>query len=227
MEPFKASAIEDPSGAERPVRLNRLPDLCPVCQTAMLITGPTGKLVVDAHGNLQVPFICVSQTCTALFIAYYRPVGGEHFQSDGFCPTLPVTRTFGEVEEISPRFAEIYNQSISAESHGLTEICGMGLRKALEFLIKDYVISQGAERSAIEPMSLGKCIAEHVEDARIVACARRAAWLGNDETHYLRKWEERNVEDLKTLVSLTVNWIESDILTDRFVSEMPDTTKAS
>lgn len=27
----------------------------------------------------------------------------------------------------------------------------------------------------------------------------RAAWLGNDETHYVRKWPEKDVKDLKSL----------------------------
>ena len=51
-------------------------------------------------------------------------------------------------------------------------------------------------------------------------CAKRAAWLGNDETHYTRKWEDKDVKDLKLLVHLTVNWIDNVLLTQKYISEM-------
>lgn len=33
-------------------------------------------------------------------------------------------------------------------------------------------------------------------------------WLGNDETHYVRRWEEKDLSDLKRLISMTVSWID-------------------
>jgi hypothetical protein len=51
-------------------------------------------------------------------------------------------------------------------------------------------------------------------------CAKRAAWLGNDETHYTRKWETKDVSDLKLLVKLTVNWIDNVLLTEKYIAEM-------
>ena len=36
-------------------------------------------------------------------------------------------------------FLTIYNQSLSAEDNNLDQIAGIGYRKALEFLIKDYL----------------------------------------------------------------------------------------
>ncbi len=40
------------------------------------------------------------------------------------------------------------------------------------------------------------------------------------ETHYIRKWEDKDVDDLKLLIRLTVNWIESHILTAQYTKEM-------
>ena len=57
---------------------------------------------------------------------------------------------------------------------------------------------------------------------RIKDCAKRAAWLGNDETHYIRKWETQDLEDLKDLIELTVNWIRDEYLTKRIKEEMPE-----
>ncbi len=53
-----------------------------------------------------------------------------------------------------------------------------------------------------------------------------ATWLGNDETHYVRKWENKELSDLKKLVELTVYWVASDILTRELEASMPDPKKA-
>lgn len=42
--------------------------------------------------------------------------------------------------QVSPQFVEIYNQAKAAESFQLDQITGLGLRKALEFLIKDLEV---------------------------------------------------------------------------------------
>ena len=56
----------------------------------------------------------------------------------------------------------------------------------------------------------------------IKAVAKRAVWLGNDETHYVRKWEEKDVQDLKGLIRLTILWIEKVKETERLLAEMPE-----
>ena len=44
---------------------------------------------------------------------------------------------------------------------------------------------------------------------------------GNDETHYLRKWADRDVDDLVGLIKLAMHWIEIDHLSKSCVKEMP------
>ena len=93
----------------------------------------------------------------------------------------------------------------------------------MEFLIKDYAIhNKPTEKEKIEKKLLGPCIADYVDDNRIKTVAKRAVWLGNDETHYVRKWEGKNLEDLKKLIELTVHWIEMEYLTKSFETEMPE-----
>jgi hypothetical protein len=109
-------------------------------------------------------------------------------------------------------------------------VAGPGYRKALEFLIKDYIISQfadedaekrAAHKSAVEKQQLGPCIQEYIKNDRIKEISKRAAWLGNDETHYVRKWEDKDMEDLKRLISLTRHWIEEEKLTAEIIKDMP------
>jgi hypothetical protein len=120
----------------------------------------------------------------------------------------------------------MYNQALEAEARGLDNICGVGFRRSLEFLIKDYVKkgSRKEDADAIERSPLGACIGQYVSDP-VKSVAKRAAWLGNDETHYVRKWEDKDLKDLKTLIDLTVTWITSELLTDELVASMPEQAK--
>jgi hypothetical protein len=102
------------------------------------------------------------------------------------------------------------------------QICGVGYRKALEFLVKDYLIKQRpTDQAAIESGALGQCINTYVTDPNIKQVAERAAWLGNDETHYKRLWIDKDVTDLKRLIGLAMHWIEVDHLTAEAISSMP------
>jgi len=74
----------------------------------------------------------------------------------------------------------------------------------------------------IKKLNLAKCIADYVSDGRVKQVAARAVWLGNDETHYLRKWEEKDLNDLKMLIALTLHWIEMDELTKKVMADMPE-----
>jgi len=80
----------------------------------------------------------------------------------------------------------------------------------------------GGGKDAIEKMLLGPCIATYIKSEQIKAIAKRAAWLGNDETHYVRKWADKDVNDLKKLISLTLHWIEAEKLSQDIINDMPE-----
>jgi hypothetical protein len=215
-------------GGQRIVGLVDEPDTCPLCHRsihAVLVQCqelPTRKLI-------QATFRCTSNACGEVFIATYAPHGtpGPHhtqqYRLQGLAPRNPApVPTPTRVATISPAFVEIRNQVAQAETHGLTQLVGIGLRKALEFLLKDYLCSQRpADADAIKAAPLGACIAQYVDDPRLKAAAQRAAWLGNDETHYVRRWEDRDVRDLNVLIALSVNWIDSHLLTLEYEKGMP------
>jgi len=104
----------------------------------------------------------------------------------------------------------------------LTLVAGPGYRKALEFLVKDFLIKlTPEEEKTIKATFLGSLIRERVKDQNLRACAERAAWLGNDETHYNRIWKDADIEDLKNLITLTTNWIISQTMTEEYLKKMP------
>ncbi|PTJ53950.1 hypothetical protein BU012_02340 [Mammaliicoccus sciuri] len=122
-----------------------------------------------------------------------------------------------EIDEISAEFNNIITQSSNAEALGYDHLAGIGYRKAIEFLVKDYLIKcKDADEDKISTKQLGQCISE-IDDTRINNLARAATWIGNDETHYVRKHADKDVQDLKkflhaftALVSLEINISEAE-----------------
>ena len=132
-------------------------------------------------------------------------------------PEMPAQEVSPEIESLSPSFASIYRQALATEALNLTQMTGLGLRKALEFLVKDYAISKfPQDQEVIKKKPLGLCINEYLKEEYLRECARRATWLGNDETHYWREWKNHDVKDLKKLIRLTLRWLEYSILSERY-----------
>jgi len=216
------------------IPVDRTPDRCPICHLGITpIDWTTGALTgIGAERLLQ----CPSAACQRLFIAKYH-AANSIYMLQGCVPTEIRTPVQSEtIKIISPDFCKIFIEASKAEALGLKLVAGPGYRKALEFLIKDYVISQypekdvdliAAHRTQVQKKLLASCIAEHVKSDQIKEIAKRATWLGNDETHYVRKWEGKDLEDLKRLIALTIHWIEIEKLTADVIDDMPDikTTK--
>lgn len=128
------------------------------------------------------------------------------------------------IEKLSPDFVEIYNQALCAETLQLDRISGISYRKAVEFLIKDYVIMIAEDEKTIteiKEMLLSACIKRYIEDKRILTLAERLAWLGNDEAHYIRKHEDRDITDIKAFIDALVSSIHVDLITRDAESILP------
>lgn len=119
------------------------------------------------------------------------------------------------LETLSPQFVKIYNQALAAESYKLDEIAGMGYRKSLEFLIKDFAIFKNPEdEDVIKSMPLARCINAYIEDPSIKTLVERSVWLGNDETHYVRKHESYNIADMKRFIKAATYFIAMVLIVD-------------
>lgn len=202
--------------------IHGMPDHCPYCHRSVTPNALYGHL--NSH-VLEVFMWCPDARCKRAFIAYYDAYSGTEYHFHGAVSQgeLKAVKFSETVEAISPAFSLLYGQAFVAEQQGLTEICGVGYRKALEFLVKDYTIRKYSDKqSEIEKKFLGNVINDYVTDTRIKAVATRATWLGNDEAHYTRKWEGKDLSDLKKLIDLTVHWIEMEELTESFINEMPE-----
>jgi len=207
-------------------KVNRIQDFCPLCHRDIK---PVYKYAWARNKELQVIFECPNENCQKLFIAYYRsPTTDEKHKLEieyYFSSTEPLRikeKAFSEtITNISKQFCEIYNEARIAEKRGLKNICGAGYRRALEFLVKDYLINEKKEnKEEVEHKHLFDCIDQYVDDSRIKECAQRAAWLGDDATHYYKEWEEKDLNDLKAIIDLTINWIESESLAKKVMEDI-------
>lgn len=211
------------NGVSNPTRtadVDRYPDTCPVCNYSLHVK----PQIANLHNNiLQVVFYCPRNECGRFFVAEYDYSVTMSSVLRNCYPKYFRSREFGdEIKTISPNFVEIFNQSAEAESKQLMQVAGAGYRKALEFLIKDFVIHHlKHDKEEINKKFLGNCIDEYIEDDRIKKVAKRAAWLGNDETHYVRKWGNKDINDLKALIETTVYWISHLIISEKIVEDMP------
>lgn len=188
-----------------------IPNDCPFCFEKISPTYITNI-------GFQVVFQCTNDKCQKLFIAYYSAFGRNPHNNQ---PTLKVTSVmFGtskkkefhkSIEKISKDFIEIYNQSFFAEQSELTQIAGVGYRKSLEYLIKDFSISKNPnEADKIKKAALAQTINLYISDPKLKDVAKWAAWLGNDETHYERKWIDKDLTDLKNTIDLALVYIQAD-----------------
>lgn len=93
----------------------------------------------------------------------------------------------------------------------------------MEFLIKDYAITRYPEKKErIEEMtSITKCVSEFVDSEQAKIVLERAAWLGNDQTHYKQKHTTKDLQDLKLLIDISVTWINATLETEKAGYEIP------
>lgn len=224
---YSIKAIDRLSG-EFYVKINKYPDICPCCQNGIHPSFMEGYL--NGRGTnsewLQLVCRCPREQCGLTFLSYFKRAFSSYGPSENYSflysrPGMPKPPIIPDtINKVSPSFGKIYSEAMAAESYGLLEICGAGYRKALEFLVKEYIISIGIKEDDIKNILLGSCIEKYLDDNTVKQVAKRAAWLGNDETHFCRKWINKDLEDLKRLLHLTMNAIDNQIITRQYTEEM-------
>jgi len=197
------------------------PNECPHCHKHIIPKFNSDYLEVEQYA-IFATLVCPNVDCGKPFVAEYLRDANTEYEYKKLVKYSVVSEDFSdEITDISPKFKIIYNEAYFAEQNNLFEICGVAYRKALEFLLKDYLIKLFPDKeSSIKKSSISKCIDSYVDDSRLKSTSKRAIWLGNDHTHYEKKWDDKNLDDLKTLIKLTINWIESEVLTKKFNDSM-------
>ena len=194
------------------------PRTCPICGTAIDAQVLSSFFIQNSNLAYSIFILFFCHSCESCFMGMYRcdnPSSGQpnRLLKLQFAPEGEDVSLFSDrIASLSPKFVEIYHQSELAEQWGLSEICGMGYRKALEFLVKDFAISTCPESSEIiKTTPLSPCISKYIDSRRIKTLAKASTWIGNDETHYTRKHESFSISDLKSFITAMVTFIDSEL----------------
>lgn len=210
------------------------PTECPKCGKNIVPSAIGGYNDYDTR-KLFIMFYCSG--CCETFIGEYKC--GDNYEHDFFSGTQCIKTSLvkcypknykkeifsDEINSISNEFEKIYNQALEAESLGLDSICGMGYRKALEFLIKDYIKNSNLTNDNIDEMSLQKCINEYIDNSTLKTLTTACHWLANDQTHYLIKHEDYSVNDIKKYLHSVVSILEGEIRSKSIIEELNNTKK--
>lgn len=194
-----------------------VPTTCPRCDVTLDPRQVASYYCKMKNGTqLTTCSIFFCQNCENFFILEGVTTGSsDEFLSHTLAlyPTPSNKASFSpHIASLSKEFVEIYNQAYQAEQAGLSKICGAGYRKSLEFLVKDYAISESPDdESKIKKKLLGACINDHIDNKKIQTLAKASAWIGNDETHYERKHEDYDISHLKEFINAIVLHIGSEL----------------
>lgn len=200
-----------------------LPDTCPVCHKggAQIQLGPAFMI---GERYFRAVFRCPMNDCSNVYFATYLP--GQPSTLLRTEPGMPEPYEVSErIQGLSPKFAPIVRQAHKADQDGLDLIAGPGYRKALEFLVKDYLINfkfkdDSGNQDLVRKSLLGVCI-KMLPGAALQKLAARCTWIGNDETHYEPKFPEYDLNDVKALLRLTVREVDNELEADEYLSIEP------
>ena len=197
-----------------------LPTFCPVCHTALVPDTLTSVEFNEETDYKKSKLFSLNycNCCKNCFISEHKfdTTNENGYVFSNSYPAFPVDISFsGNITKLSPGFIRTFNESNRAETLGLLSICGMGYRKSLEYLVKDFIIARKPElKEEIEKTSLSVCIQKHIDSQRLKTLATASAWIGNDETHYVRKHEDFGIRDLKKFIHAFVTYIDAELAYD-------------
>ncbi|MEN2346518.1 hypothetical protein ABC657_08845 [Lentilactobacillus parabuchneri] len=208
-----------------------IPHECPICNWPGIQTIIGWTQVHERRtqfGQLEY-FIVVATMCENCqeLCTYELPILPDETIGSAY-RIIPVSNkpvNFSEnIKKISEQFINVYNQASKAEEMNLTEIDGMGYRKALEVLVVDYLLKEKeVDKKTAEKTPLSQLI-DKIKNPRIKKTAKASAWIGNDESHYFRSNPQYNVNDMKNWIMAFVYYIEMNLSMDE-ASKLVDGNK--
>ena len=180
------------------------PNICPICNHMTQPSFLLAKLNDDDGNFVTGAFQCA---CGGVFLGFYE-FSDDHYRYVNTIPANAKKTIFSDdICSLSHDFMEIYQQSEQAEKLGLNRICGVGYRKAVEFLIKDYCIfvDEKSKDAILEEKFIDSI--KRLNNPQMKNLANKCRMLGNDETHTFIRYEE-GIKELKLFIASLVNFIQ-------------------
>ncbi|MEK3822116.1 hypothetical protein MKY20_23825 [Cytobacillus sp. FSL W8-0315] len=193
----------------------KLPRFCPHCSQAISAqTIEFYKLRYTSKKDLNL-FLHLCPDCSRFFMTLHlrNSDSDKTLEFVSVYPNLRKANFHQLIEEISPRFVDVYNQAYTAEQQNNFEVAGAGYRLSLEILIKDYAINSLKKNpEEVKKKKLADAIRDYLDDQEALTSADVVRILGNDYVHYEQKYEEVGFPDLKWYLEMFIKKIESKLL---------------
>lgn len=185
------------------------PSVCPHCGF-----GTDAVRVNTAAWNYFENSLLFLQTCKCtscsktFFFASHKEEGADTAKLVCITPNTEPVYKDEILEKISPRFVNMYNQALRAENRIDIELAATGYRSAMEILIKDYAINELNEpKEQVTSYNLNNAIGKYLKQEVLVNSADVIRILGNDFTHYDRKYPEHDFDMLKSYMDIFITLI--------------------
>lgn len=189
--------------------------ICPHCSQSVfseMVSSSFFEFQKD-YNFVVITYKCPDPECSRIYISLYLSHNADKkLELLYIYPTKLPKILDPLLQEMSPRFIESYRQANIAENHNCFDLAGSGYRNAIEILIKDYAIIELKEDpTTVAKKKLHICIKEYLGDVDLTRCADVVRILGNDNTHYERKYEELDFNILKTYMDIFIQLITTKL----------------
>lgn len=201
---------------------------CPHCGKVVEFTQRTSTVIPisNQYNNFEknsafLTLALYSKCCKSIFFANYlfKP-STQDFEFISIYPTPTASEVTSNLKELSPRFVKLYSDSVEAYNNNAFELAGSGFRNSLEILIKDFaIIKLKIDENEVTKKSLKESIDLYISDSSIKQFANGVRLLGNDHTHYVRKYQDFDSTDLLTFVKACINHIDARLALSKLVPQ--------
>lgn len=192
------------------------PETCPGCHAR---TSPcrTDKTYLVTNNGITLWLVEFKCNCGQHFVSLYihNSENPDNFIYEPIY-TYPeqitnIPDAAKDLEIISPDFVKIYSQAMAAKNEGLDSVVGPALRKAIEFLVKDYLFMTGKlTEDQLQTTPLRTCIKDHLNDNdTLLSVADASALIGNDEVHWRKDLISYDLEDMITFSEIAIHIMSS------------------
>lgn len=185
------------------------PTLCPHCGVSTDAICRDARALPFSSAGGQLHFVSFAWACTACgrhFVSCH--VADKDQSTAALVCVYPPAAPYAPdplVQDLSPRFVDLYRQAQAAEDLEAWDVAAMGYRAALEVLLKDYAIrALGRDEKAVARSKLADLIVEVFHEQELVNCADVVRLLGNDYTHFQRRYTDVDFVNIRRYLDLLV-----------------------
>lgn len=191
------------------------PMWCPICNAFEDGQNLDRHLFNTEVSSIKIAVISYRCThCSKIYTVTYKiDLNNKHAVFSQMFPNKKLVFEDELIQKISPRFIDMYNQSLTAESNQDFDLAAMGYRASLEILVKDFAINAlNEECDTVISKSLCDVIGKYLGSEELVKTADVVRILGNDAAHYMRKYPEHDFNILKQYMQIFIDLVRVKLM---------------